>query len=102
MPDGYGVLTEELGAHAGRLDRLNDRLEQALEAANQVHLGDQAYGVICQFFVPIVHAVSQPGVDSISEAAQTLEATAGGVRATSGGYDNTERANTQPFAGGAR
>ncbi|RLK60304.1 type VII secretion target [Actinokineospora cianjurensis] len=102
MPDGYGVLTDELGAHAGRLDALNDRLEQAFDAANQVHLGSAAYGVICQFFVPIVQAVSQPAVDSIRETATTVEATANGVRETAGSYSNTERANTQPFSGGAR
>ncbi|WP_018686729.1 type VII secretion target [Actinokineospora enzanensis] len=102
MPDGYGVLIDELGAHASRLDNLGDRLDQALDAANQVHLGDQAYGVICQFFVPIVHAVSDPGVASIRESATTMGATADGVRATAGSYGNTEHANTQPFAGGAR
>ncbi|GLZ37495.1 type VII secretion target [Actinokineospora sp. NBRC 105648] len=102
MPDGYGVLTDELGGHAGRLDALNDRLDQAFQAANQVNLGDSAYGVICQFFVPVVHAVSTPGVDAIKEAATTMDATANGVRDTAGSYRNTEQANTQPFAGGAR
>ncbi|SES28744.1 type VII secretion target [Actinokineospora terrae] len=102
MPDGYGVLTDELGAHAGRLDALNDRLEQAFDAADQVHLGSEAYGVICQFFVPIVQAVSRPAVDSIRETATTMEATANGVRETAGSYVNTERANSQPFSGGAR
>ncbi len=102
MPDGYGVLIDELGAHAGRLDALNDRLDQALQAANQVHMGSGAYGVICQFFVPIVQAVSQPAVDSIGEAATTMTATAGGVRDSAGSYDNTERANTSPFSGGAQ
>ncbi|WP_156754612.1 hypothetical protein [Actinokineospora pegani] len=65
-------------------------------------LGSQAYGVICQFFVPVVQAVSTPGVESISAAAQTMTATAGGVRDTAGSYTGTEQANTQPFAGGGR
>ena len=102
MPDGYGVLVGELGAHAARLDALHDRLDQAFQAANQVTLGTQAYGVICQFFVPIVQAVGTPGVESISEASQTMTATAGGIRDTAGSYSGTEEANTRPFAGGAR
>lgn len=102
MPDGYDVVVDELRGHAGRLDALQDRLDTALQAANQVHLGSDAYGVICQFFVPIVQAVSGPGVDAIRQAAETMDATAGGMRSTAGGYENTERANTQPFAGGGR
>ncbi|WP_026424591.1 type VII secretion target [Actinokineospora inagensis] len=102
MPEGYGVLVDELGAHARRLDALNDRLTQAVDAANQVTLGNQAYGVICQFFVPIVHMVSQPGVDSIREAATTMGDTAHAVNDTATSYANTESANTQPFAGGPR
>ncbi|OLR90974.1 type VII secretion target [Actinokineospora bangkokensis] len=102
MPDGYGVLVDELGAHASRLDALHDRLDQALQAANQVNLGTQAYGVICQFFVPIVASVSTPGAESIGESSQTVAETARGVRDTAGSYDNTEAANTQPFSGGAR
>ncbi|MCG8916698.1 type VII secretion target [Actinokineospora sp. PR83] len=102
MPDGYGVLVGELGAHASKLAALHDKLDQALQAANQVNLGSQAYGQICQFFVPIVQSVSTPAVESISESAQTMDATAQGVRDTAGSYANTEQANTSPFAGGAR
>ena len=102
MPDGYGVLVDELGAHASRLDALHDKLDQALRAANQVNLGSQAYGQICQFFVPIVQSVSAPAAESIGESAQTMTATAQGVRDTAGSYTNTEQANTSPFAGGGR
>ncbi len=35
MPDGYGVLVDELGAHARRLDALHDRLDQAVQAATR-------------------------------------------------------------------
>ncbi|MGQ0838437.1 type VII secretion target [Actinokineospora sp.] len=102
MPEGYGVLIDELGAHAGRLDALNDKLDTALLAARQAHLGDQAYGVVCQFFVPMVRAVSEPGVAVIGKAAETVDATATGVRDTARAYGDTEQTNTKPFTGGPR
>lgn len=100
MPDGgYGVLPGELRTHASRLDALQDRLDTALDAANQVALGDQAYGVICSFFVPVVHAVSSPGVEALRDGATSMGDTATGVRTTATSYDDVEQANTKPFAG---
>jgi hypothetical protein len=100
MPDGgYGVLPDELRAHASRLDGLRERLNTALDAANQVALGDQAYGVICSFFVPVVHAVSTPGVEALRDGATAMGDTASGVRTTATSYDNVEQSNTKPFAG---
>jgi uncharacterized protein YukE len=99
MPDGYDVLPDELRAHASRLDGLKDRLATALDAANQVALGDQAYGVICSFFVPIVHAVSTPGVEALQGASGSVGETADGVRTTATSYDTTDQATAQPFAG---
>lgn len=100
MPDGYDVLPDELRNHAGKLAALSERLGTAVDAASQVTLGTQAYGVICQFFVPVVQAVSQPGVDALAEAAGSMDGTANGVRANAASYDTTEQANTQPFTGG--
>ncbi|QIZ34184.1 type VII secretion target [Saccharopolyspora sp. ASAGF58] len=68
MTDAFGVSPEELRSHASKLDALSDQLQTALDAANQVTMGSEAYGVICSFFVPIVQAVSQPGVDALSTA----------------------------------
>lgn len=100
LPEGYGVLVGEIRAHAGRLDALHDQLNTAFEAANQVHLGAAAYGHICAFFVPIVQAVSQPGVEAISEAASTMSATAGGVRDTANSYEGQDQAGARTFSGG--
>lgn len=101
MADGYGVLDDELRAHAGRLDGLHEQLTTALAAARQVSLGDQAFGQICQFFVPVVHAVSTPGVDALSTAADSVTETADAVRDTALTYEQSEQANTQAFTPGA-
>jgi excreted virulence factor EspC (type VII ESX diderm) len=100
MPNGFDVLPDELRGHASRLDALGERLGTALSAANQVNLGNQAYGVICQFFVPIVHSVSDPGVEALRQASTAMGTSAKGVRDTAVAYDRTEEANRQPFAGG--
>ena len=101
MPDGYGVLDDELRAHAGRLDGLHEQLTTALSAARQVSLGDQAFGVICQFFVPVVHSVSTPGIDALATAADSVADTAADVRAAATTYEQTEQGNTQTFTPGA-
>jgi hypothetical protein len=100
VPDGYAVLVGEIRAHAGRLDALHDQLTTAFDAANQVQLGSAAYGLICQFFVPIVHMVSQPGVDAIAQAADTMSATATGVRDTASTYERNDQAGARTFSGG--
>ena len=46
---GFDVLPGELRSHAGHVDGLADRLGEALYAARQVSMADDAYGVICQF-----------------------------------------------------
>lgn len=99
MPDGYSVLVGEIRAHAGRLDTLHEQLTTALDAANQVRLGSAAYGQICQFFVPIVNWVSQPGIDAISQAADTMSATATGVRDTATSYENQDQSGARTFGG---
>ncbi|HEU5474958.1 MAG TPA: type VII secretion target [Actinophytocola sp.] len=99
MSEGYGVLVGEIRAHAARLDTLHRQLVTAFEAANHVHLGTAAYGQICQFFVPIVQAVSRPGVEAISQAADTMSATAGGVRDTASSYEGFDQAAGRTFGG---
>jgi hypothetical protein len=100
VPDGYAVLVGEIRAHAGRLDALHDQLTTAVDAANQVHLGSAAYGQICQFFVPIVQMVSQPGVDAIAQAADTMSVTATGVRETASTYESHDQTGARTFSGG--
>ncbi|SHG10702.1 type VII secretion target [Streptoalloteichus hindustanus] len=100
MADGYDVLFDELRAHASRLDALGERLGAALDAARQVSMGDEAYGKICSFFVPVVHAVSDPGVEVLGRAADSMAETAREVRETGQTYETTEQANTRPFAAG--
>lgn len=94
---GFELVPEELRAHASRLDGIRDRLSTALDAARTVSLPTGAYGVICQFFPPMVDPVEQMGMDAISEAATAVEATANEIRETAKTYDAVDDANRQAF-----
>jgi hypothetical protein len=94
---GFGLVTNELRAHASRLDGIRDRLNQALDAARTVSLPTGAYGQICQFFPPMVDPIEQMGMDAIGEAVTTMEATATEVRETAKDYDAVDDANRQAF-----
>lgn len=99
MPEGFDVTPDELRSHADRLDGLRERLDAAFDAASSVTLGTEAYGQICQFFVPIVQAVSSPGVESLSQAASAMTSTADGVRATATSYATTDETHATSYRG---
>lgn len=94
---GFELVPEELRAHASRLDGIRDRLSTALDAARTVSLPTGAYGVICQFFPPMVDPIEQMGMDGIGEAVTAMEATAGEVRDTAKDYEAVDDANRQAF-----
>jgi hypothetical protein len=94
---GFELVPEELRAHAARLDGIRDRLSTALDAARTVSLPTDAYGLICQFFPPMVDPVEQMGMDAIGEAVTAMEETATGVRETAKTYDAVDEANRSAF-----
>lgn len=91
--DGFGTSTEELRAHAKKLEALGDRLDTAVDAANQVTMSTEAYGKICAFFVPIVQGVSQPGVDALSRSSGAMNELASNVKQAASTYEDTEQGN---------
>jgi hypothetical protein len=97
MPDGYDVLTEELRTHAGKVDGFADRLRTAADAANQVTMNNEAFGVICQPFAMLLQPFEEMGANAVSQAVETVTDTAGKLRDTGGSYDTTEQAEAQRF-----
>lgn len=97
MADGFELVTAELRAHASRLDGIRDQLNTALAAARTVSLPTGAYGVICQFFPPMVDPVEQMGMDAIGEAVTAMEETATEIRGTADTYDAVDDTNRQAF-----
>ncbi|WP_236789188.1 type VII secretion target [Amycolatopsis sp. GM8] len=80
MSDGYEVLTDELDTHAGKVDGLAQRLQTAVQAAQQVAMDNSAYGVICQPFALLLDPFEQMGVRALQSAQESVGDTAGQVR----------------------
>jgi len=97
MPEGYKVLTEELRAHAGKVDGFVDRLRTAADAANQVTMNNDAFGVLCQPFAMLLQPFEELGAGAVSQAVQTVTDTAGKLRDTAGSYDTSDQAEAQTF-----
>lgn len=100
MPDsGYEVLTGELTAHAGKVDGFADRLQQAVDAARQVTMNNDAYGVICQPFAMLLQPFEQMGVNALTKGVETVRENAGTVRDAAKAYDSREDSQAATFRG---
>lgn len=100
---GYTVLTSELRTHAGVLGQVAGVLGQALGAAQQVTLGEKAYGQlpVSAAFAALVNLVASPGVTTITQAASTMNSMVTQVNTVAANYDTTEHNNTGKFRAGA-
>ncbi|MEU4745546.1 type VII secretion target [Actinosynnema sp. NPDC023658] len=85
--------------HAGKVDALAGRLRAAVDAARQVTMSDEAYGVICRPFAVLLQPFEQMGVDALAKAAETMTEVATGVRATAGDYSARETSEAAAFDG---
>ena len=95
---GYQVTTSELRTHAGSIDQIGTTLGQAVDAARQVTMGTQAYGLIVgPLFVPIVTAISAAGISALSTAQSGLQSVSQGVKDTATSYDGVDTSNTAKF-----
>jgi hypothetical protein len=99
MGSGYEVVTEALVGHATTLGRVQDQLELALDAAQQVSMPRGAYGVICQFFPPMIDPIEQGGVQALSASVQGMGDTINAVNATARNYDTVDTVNASTFDG---
>lgn len=99
MAGGYEVITEALVGHATSLGRIADQLSTALDAANTVSMPRDAYGVICQFFPPMIDPIEQSGVTTIQQSVTAMNETITAVNTTAREYDTVESTNTQSFGG---
>ena len=101
VAEQFGVTPEALATHGAGLEAVRSALAQALDAARTVSLPGDAYGVICQFFPPLVDPVEASGMDALAAGVQALERTISGIAATAQEYQRVEDGNRGSF-GGAR
>ncbi|WP_116201347.1 type VII secretion target [Amycolatopsis circi] len=89
---GYQVHPDELATHAKAVEQVGKTLGQALSAAEQVTMGVQAYGMICgPLFVPIVLAVSAPGLAALGLASEAMSEVSGAVNTAVTTYQTAEQ-----------
>ncbi|SEP39248.1 type VII secretion target [Amycolatopsis saalfeldensis] len=88
---GFEVQPEELRKHAAAVQRVAASLGQALSAAEQVTMGVDVYGLICgPLFVPIVLAVSAPGLITLQQSKSTLESIPPTVEQAAATYEKAD------------
>lgn len=84
-PKGY-ELGADLDAHAKQIDGIADSLKGAVDAAQQVSMPTDAYGILCQPFRMMLDPVEQFGIDSLNKAVEAATAVANNVRSASNAY----------------
>ena len=84
------------------MDGIQGQLSTALDAARTVSMPRDAYGVICQFFPPMIVPIENAGVQALQEAVNAMGNTARAIRDTATTYADTEAANAAAFDGSLR
>jgi Excreted virulence factor EspC, type VII ESX diderm len=87
---GFDVLPGELRSHAGHVDGLADRLGEALYAARQVSMADDAYGVICQFLPSAINQLEQQANEALSAGQKGVSEIATNIRHTADEYERRD------------
>jgi hypothetical protein len=88
-PRGYEI-GGDLEAHARQLDGIADGLKQAVDAANQVSMPTDAYGILCQPFRMMLDPVENYGITALQNTVTAMDAQAQKVRDAAKAYDSYE------------
>ncbi|MFN2479090.1 MAG: type VII secretion target [Pseudonocardiaceae bacterium] len=93
MGDQYEVLTEALREHAKKVDRISDKLAEAVDAAREMSLPTDAYGSYCQTLPMMLNPLQSLGATTLDGSAERLRSTATDIRATAVDYADIDDAN---------
>lgn len=96
--DGFRIDDTALGAHAGEVDRLAERMRMASRAG--APLGLHAYGLVGQVFAVAAGAATRTASRSVARLAAGAQCHGDGVRATVRGYLDAERGAAGRFGAG--
>ncbi|GAA0256389.1 type VII secretion target [Saccharothrix mutabilis subsp. mutabilis] len=93
----FEVVPGEVREHAEQVQGQGDLLAQALDAARQVSMPSDAYGVLCQPFAMMLDPLEKWGVDALSQAAEALESMSESLKATAEVYEQADKDNADRF-----
>jgi uncharacterized protein YukE len=99
MSDQYEVLTEALREHAKKVDGLADRLAQAVDAAREMSLPTDAYGLCCQPLAATLNLLQHGGAATLDRCAKRLSTTATDVKNTAEDYAAVDDRNALALHG---
>lgn len=88
--DGFTVSGEALAGHARGVDAVADGVDLARRAGDQVRLGREAYGRLCQILPVVLEPVQQTAIDALREVGDSLRASADGLRTAGRRYEATD------------
>lgn len=97
MSGQFGVTPEALRTHASAVNGVRRSVQQALDAASAVSMPTSAYGVICQFFPPLLDPVEAGGTHALSAGVEALDGTIDGLGGNADTYQRYEDSNDQMF-----
>lgn len=80
MTDQYEILTEALAIHAKNVNGFADRLVQAVDAAREVSLPSDAFGLYCADLPLMLNPLQYLGAAALDCGAKRLTTTASNVR----------------------
>ncbi|MFI9811372.1 type VII secretion target [Saccharothrix variisporea] len=93
----FEVVPGEVREHAEQVQGQGDLLAQALDAARQVSMPSDAYGVLCQPFAMMLDPLEKWGVDTLSQAVEALASMSESLKATAEVYEQADKDNADRF-----
>lgn len=86
MADQFEVLTEALRQHARKIDDFAGRLAQAVDAAREVSLPSDAYGVACLDLPMLLNPLQYLGMAALDRGRKQLSTSASAVEDAAAEY----------------
>lgn len=94
--DGFRIGVD-LTAHSQQLLGVQDALKQAMDAARQVSMPTDAYGILCQPFRMMLDPVEQYGMDALKDAAEAMDAASNEIKSTAQWYEGMDDESAAAF-----
>lgn len=84
----------------GGLASVSGQLETALDAAKEVTMSTDAYGVLCSFFPDMLEPLTDLGIDTLTAAVRSTRELADTIKLTADQYQAMEDETADAMSGG--
>jgi|SRR3954471_4856926 hypothetical protein len=94
---GFQAQADAIARHATTVDRVADQVSEGRDAAAAVSIGRDAYGILCSLIPALLEPVQDGVIDSLREAAESLQTTADDLRSTARDYTGSDARTARDF-----